>query len=118
MDADESMLGRMNQALTVIIGALMFAVVCVVGFQYGPQAGKWIKDLRKPHEFQSPQITISGFDSSQVPTAYTEFHPVNIQPISEDRMREINNIMSQNMARDAVRQSQQRAYQAQHGSRP
>jgi hypothetical protein len=102
----ELTLARMNQVLSVVIGVLMFGAVCVVGFQYGPTASRWIKDYRRPREFQAAP-SMSGFvTSSPIPTTFTEFRPVNIQPISEQQMREIGGIMGQNMARDAMRQSQ------------
>jgi hypothetical protein len=104
MDANEKLLQRLNQGLSVVIGMLLLTAAGAGAYLYGPEAverGRQIGQLLQGPEYEVPQVEFE-FKPLIPEGGYPVWNEKQWQGISPERMEEINGIMAQNAARQAM----------------
>lgn len=103
-ESNEGLLRRLNQGLTVVIGGLLFVAAGTAAYLYGPDAldrGQKLSEYFRPHKYEPPTVVFEY--KPVIPEGgFPVWNEKQWQGISPERMEEINGIMAENAARQAV----------------
>lgn len=115
MQTCEGTLGKISQVLSVVIGATMVCALSLAGMSYGRKAVAWYHDFCKPKPLASqPWMQVAPLVIEPIDWSQFQCRPT----ISEVQMDEINGIMAQNTANNAIRQAQQADHISRYRFRP
>jgi hypothetical protein len=101
-DSNENLLQRLNQALALLIGMLLVAAAGAAAYLYGPDAlerGHKLSEYFRPHE---PPTVVFEYKPVIPEGGFPVWNEKQWEGISPERMEEINDIMAENAARQAM----------------
>jgi hypothetical protein len=103
-EPNEKLFRRLNQGLTVIIGGLLLAAGGTAAYLYGPNVldrGRKLTESFRPHKYEPPKVVFE-FKPVIPEGGFPVWNERQWEGISPERMEEINGIMAENAARQAM----------------